>query len=170
MCKIVEARKLIMVFAATLHTALMRYKCSSWSSFNLRCPSFFFSLWERNIWHEHHVTIVCLRHVTKLKVYVRLKTRVKQVIWVQSTIKVLYGLNFYRISFTCHQWICFVLLLRRFGSKYIVRKRYDFKSGLFLNHLANPCILSVSRRYIRLHIHGRSIISIMKYDCDWRLC
>jgi hypothetical protein len=102
-----------------------------------------------------HVTTVCLRHVTKLKVYVRLKTRVKQGIWVQSAIKVLYGLNFYQISFTCHQWICFVLLLRRFGSKYIERKRYDFKSGLFLNHWAKPCILSISRRYIRLHIHGR---------------
>jgi hypothetical protein len=48
-----------------------------------------------------------------------------------------------------------VLLLRRFGSKYIVRQRYDFKSGFFLNHLAKPCILSVSRQYIRLHIHGR---------------
>jgi hypothetical protein len=32
---------------------------------------------------RNHVTTVCLRHVTMLKVYVRLKTSVNQVIWVQ---------------------------------------------------------------------------------------
>jgi len=42
----------------------------------------------------HHVATVCLRHVTMLKVSVRLKTRVNQAIWVPSAIKVFYSLTF----------------------------------------------------------------------------
>jgi len=49
---------------------------------------------------RNHVTTVCLRHVTMLKVYVRLQTSVNQVIWVPSAIKVFHFLNVNKIGTT----------------------------------------------------------------------
>ena len=70
----------------------------------------------------HHVATVCLIHVIMLKVYVRLTTRVNQVIWVQSAIKVFYNLSFYNYRLPTNLFCIIIEAI----SKYIVEKRYTF--------------------------------------------
>jgi hypothetical protein len=76
-----------------------------------------------------------------LKVYVRLTTRVNQVIWAQSAIKVFHNLSFYNYLLPTNLFCIIIEAI----SKYIVEKRYKFqKSVLFLKLLAKPCIISGS--------------------------
>jgi hypothetical protein len=83
---------------------------------------------ERMAWAvTPHVTTVCLRNVTMLKVSVWLKTRVNQVIWVQSAIKVFYNLSFYNYLLPTN---LFGIVIETIW-KYIVKHVTNFKSQAF---------------------------------------
>ena len=101
---------------------LCTYPLLVFPSFNLHLPSFHQPVRKENMaWTvTTSVTTVWLRHVTRLMVYVRLKTRVNQVIWVQNVIKVFY--NFYNYLLPT-KFFCIII---EAIWEYIAEKPYDF--------------------------------------------
>jgi len=98
---------------------LCTYPLLVFPSFNLHLPSFHQPVRKENMaWTvTTSVTTVWLRHVTRLMVYVRLKTRVNQVIWVQSAIKVFHNLKRLLDKYLL---LCFTFTSVLFGSSLLL--------------------------------------------------